>query len=388
MSETFDIIAKTQFGLEDVLAEEIATLGGKNIQKMTRAVRFEGDQELLYKSNYHLRTALRILKPVATFRIFNDHQLLRKAKRIPWETYFGADDTFAIDAVTFGHIFRNSKYIALKTKDAVADRFREVYGRRPNVDIQEPDVRINVHIADKECTVSLDSSGHSLDKRGYKLEQTQAPMNEVLAAGIIELTGWTPDKPFIDPMCGSGTIAIEAALKAANIPPGSGSRFGFENWPDFDRSLWQKVKHEARESIIAPDCTIKAADISQKAIETATSNARRAGVIDYIQFVQSDFLKSEGLGEGETVVINPPYGERLDKEENMPAFYNEIGSRLKHFYPGAKAWVLSSNFKALKSFGLKPTRKIKLFNGKLECRLCSYELYIGSRKGVESPDSP
>jgi len=385
VSEQFDIIAKTQYGLEDVLAAEIETIGGQDIQTTTRAVKYRGDNAVLYKSNYLLRTALRVLKPIDTFRIFNDHQLLRKAKRIPWESYFGVDDTFAIDAVTFSDIFRNSKYIALKTKDAVADRFREVYGRRPNVDIKEPHVRINVHIADKECTISLDSSGHSLDKRGYKLEQTAASINEVLASGLIALSGRHGTTPFIDPMCGSGTIAIEAALKAANIAPGTGTRFGFENWPDFDRPLWQQVKLEAKSAIRTPPSTILATDMSPGALEVATSNARRAGVLDHIVLARQDFLDSAGNNEDETIIINPPYGERLSPDEDMSEFYGEMGTRLKHFYPGAKAWILSSNLAALKMVGLRPTRKIKLYNGKLECRLCGYELYAGSREGDSQP---
>ena len=331
MSEQkFDIIAKTLYGLEPALADEVRSIGGTEIQILKRAVRYQGDQKILYKSNYLLRTALRILKPVATFRIFNDHQLLRKAKRIPWEKYMTVNDTFAIDAVTFGHIFRNSKYIALKTKDAVADRFREVHGRRPNVDIDDPTLRINVHIADKECTVSLDSSGHSLDKRGYKLEQTEASMSEVLAAGIIHMSGWDMHTPFVDPMCGSGSLAIEAAQMAAHIPPGRNQRFAFEGWGDFDRSLWQDIKMEAEKRMTIDVPAVTANDKSADAIEIARKNARRAGVDDFITFSNQDFLEIEKTAPSGTIVINPPYGERLEDKEDLSPFYEEIGTHLKH----------------------------------------------------------
>lgn len=375
----FEIIAKTLYGLEDVLAEEIKAIGGTDIFRAKRAVRYLGDMEVLYKSNYHLRTALRVLKPISTFRIFNDHQLHRKAKRIPWETLFTADDTFAIDAVTFSQIFRNSKYIALKTKDAIADRFRETRGRRPSVDVQDPTVRIHVHISDKECTVSLDSSGHSLDKRGYKTEQTEASMSEVLAAGLVKLSGWDVTKPLINPMCGSGTIAIEAAMIAEDVPPGKGQRFGFERWQDFDLSVWRSVKmydqKPADESV-----RIIASDRDKNALDLTRSNARRAGVLKRIEIKHEDLLDSRGLESGETVIINPPYGERLQKNDDMEELYSQMGRRLKHYYPGATAYVITSNRDAMKQFGLRPDTKVKLFNGKLACSYQGYSLYHGSRK--------
>ena len=375
----FTIIAKTLFGLESVLADEIAAIGGQDIFVLKRAVRYRGDLEVLYKSNYYLRTAIRVLKLVDTFRIFNDHQLYRKVKRIPWETMFTADDTFAIDAVTFSEIFRNSKYIALKTKDAIADRFRETRGRRPSVNTDDPTVRIHVHISDKECTISLDSSGHSLDKRGYKTEQTAASMSEVLAAGLVKLSGWDGTTPFIEPMCGSGTIAIEAAMIAAGIPPGKGQRFGFEQWQDFDYTIWRGIKlaTPTKQDSIVP---IFMSDSDNDALQTARSNARRADVLNYMQLEHRNFFETKGLSEGETVIINPPYGERLNRETDMPEFYSQIGRHFKHAYPGAKAWIISSNFDALKQFGLRPDSKVKLFNGKLPCLYQGYSLYHGSRK--------
>jgi putative N6-adenine-specific DNA methylase len=379
--EKFEIIAKTLYGLESVLADEIEAIGGTDIFRAKRAVRYIGDLEILYKSNFHLRTALRVLKPIATFRIFNDHQLHRKVKRIAWETIFTADDTFAIDAVTFSPIFRNSKYIALKTKDAIADRFRETRGRRPSVDIKDPTVRIHVHISDKECTVSLDSSGHSLDKRGYKTEQTEASMSEVLAAGLVKLSGWEAKTPFINPMCGAGTIAIEAAMIAEDVPPGKGQRFGFERWQDFDLSVWRSVKMYEQEPA-DPSIEVFAFDTDTAALDVARSNARRAGVSNRIQFKRDDLLESRGLESGETVIINPPYGERLQKNDDMEQLYSDMGRRLKHYYPGAKAFIISSNVDAMKQFGLRPDSKVKLFNGKLACSYQGYSLYHGSRKST------
>ncbi|RLD19211.1 MAG: class I SAM-dependent RNA methyltransferase, partial [Bacteroidetes bacterium] len=278
MTNRFEIIAKTLFGLEEVLADEIRKLGGTDIQILTRAVRYTGDQELLYKSNYMLRTAIRILKPIASFRIFNDHQLYRYVKRIEWEKLMGLQDTFAIQAVTNSEIFRHSKYIALKSKDALVDRFREVHGSRPNVDTKHPDLRIHVHIDDKECTVSLDSSGSSLEKRGYKTEQTEAPMSEVLAAGIILLSKWDMKSSFIDPMCGSGTLPIEAAQMACGMPAGNSRSFAFEKWRDFDRGLWKKIKDDVAAHLQTPECQIQGFDNDTRAVDIARSNARRASV--------------------------------------------------------------------------------------------------------------
>jgi len=380
-TDQFEIIAKTLYGLEKVLAGEIRNLGGTDIQILTRAVRYSGNQELLYKSNYLLRTAIKILKPIASFRIFNDHQLYRYVKRIKWEKLMGLQDTFAIDAVTNSEIFRHSKYIALKSKDALVDRFREVHGARPNVDTRDPDFRIHVHIDDKECTVSLDSSGVSLEKRGYKTNQTEAPMSEVLAAGIILLSEWDMKSSFIDPMCGSGTLPIEAAQMACGMPAGNSRSFAFEKWRDFDRALWQQVKKEVAEGVQAPDCQIQGFDMDTRAVEISRSNARRASVDQYISFEQADFLTSEPLIDGGVLIMNPPYGERLEEKEEMNSFYGEIGTHFKHLYSGRTAWLLSSNFAALKHIGLRPTRKIKLFNGQLECSLRKYELYDGSKKG-------
>lgn len=375
----FEIIATTLFGLEEILASELSELGAQKIEILNRAVKYEGDQALLYKSNYCLRTAVKILKPIQTFYAADEHQLYDNIKKIRWEDYLSIKKTFAIDGSTHGGTFTHSMYVALKSKDAIADRFREKQGIRPSVNIENPDLRINVHIAEKRVIVSLDSSGSSLGKRNYRLSQTTAPISEVLAAGIIYLTGWDKKCDFIDPMCGSGTFPIEAALIASNTPPGRFRNFGFETWNDYDSALWNEIKAEADSKIIPFEGKIYAHDNDEAALKITVPNANRAGVKRMITFEKVDFFQSEhDSGQG-LVVINPPYGERI-KVDEIVAFYREIGSRLKHFYHGCDAWIISSNYDALKHFGLKASKKIKLFNGSLECRLQKYELYLGSKR--------
>jgi len=383
--EKFDITATTIFGLEEILAAELREIGASDIEILSRAVSFKGDQAMLYKSNLLLRTAVKVLKPIKSFYAANEQQLYDNVKKINWDDYFSYDKTFAIDGSTHSEIFTHSKFIALKSKDAIADQFREKYGIRPSVDTEKPDLRINVHIEDNAVVVSLDSSGTSLGKRNYRLEQVEAPISEVLAAGIIQLSGWDKKCDFIDPMCGSGTFPIEAALLANNIPSGRNRGFGFETWGDFDLNLWNEVKAEADSKIIASDVKILANDIDSKAMDIAFANAKRAGVKDLIIFDTVDFFHtshSEGKG---IVVMNPPYGERLQMDE-ITNFYQDIGTRLKHFYQGCDAWIISSNYQALKNFGLRTSRKIKLFNGPLECRLQKYELYQGSKKASKVGD--
>lgn len=376
---TITITIKTQFGLEPILAAELEALGVSDVEILNRAVQFTGNQELLYKSNLHLRTALRVLRPIATFQANNERQLYERVRDIRWSDFLTPNQTFAIDGTSHSEVFKHSKFIALKTKDAIADQFRERTGRRPSVDTLNPDLRINLHVFDRTCTLSLDSSGLHLDRRGYRLSRTEAPINEVLAAGIILLTGWDGHEDFIDPMCGSGTLAIEAALFARHIPPGRGRSFIFEKWQDFDAALWKKIRMEAEEQIRPFEGNILARDLDDNALKMAIQNAERAGVRKFINFQKQDFLQSEAPGKSGVVVMNPPYGERLAVEE-INAFYSEIGTRLKHHYAGYDAWIISSDIQALKFVGLRPSRKIQLYNGSLECRLCKFELYQGSKK--------
>ncbi|MDD2563850.1 MAG: class I SAM-dependent RNA methyltransferase [Salinivirgaceae bacterium] len=377
--KTFDIIATTLYGLEEILAQEIRQLGVADVTILNRAVKFQGNLETLYKANLLLRTAVKILKPIHAFRATNENQLYSGIKNMNWEEYLTIKKSFAIDAAVHSSFFTHSLYVALKSKDAIVDLYREKYKLRPSVNTENPDLRINVHISESMVIVSLDSSGSTLGKRNYRLEQGDAPINEILAAAIILTAEWDKKVDFIDPMCGSGTFSIEAALIAANIAPGRNRQFTFQTWLDYDAQLFERVKAEADDKIVPIKAKIRALDIDKKAINMAISNARRAGVREFITFEGKDFFETElPNGEG-IVVINPPYDERLhvDKVED---FYDEIGSHLKHKYHGCEAWIISSNFDALKRFGLKPSKKIKLFNGSLECRLLKYELYEGSRK--------
>lgn len=377
--EKFELIAKTFFGLEEVLAEELKTLGAIKIIKHNRAVSFYGDKELMYSANYRLRTALRILKPLWKFNVRTTKSLYRSVKEYKWEKIFQVDDTFAIDAVVSSNYFKHSKYVALKVKDAIADRFRAKFDKRPSVDVDNPTIRIHVHIYEDQCTISLDGSGDSLHKRGYRSVQTIAPLNEALAAGMIMLSGWDGESEFIDPMCGSGTIPIEAALIALNIPPGFlGRKYGFEKWKDFDKELWNKVLSSvsSRKEL---DFKIIASDKSPTAIEAAARNIKSAKLLKHIKTELKYFDEQKPTSDSGTIVMNPPYGERL-KEEAINDFYKMIGDTLKTNFTGFDAWILSANKTAMKHIGLKTSRRLTLYNGALECKFHKYSLYTGSKK--------
>ena len=382
----FTLIAKTLFGLENVLALELRELGATDIEVLNRAVQFSGDQAMMYRANLHLRTALKILKPIASFEVNSEAHLYKMVRGIDWSAYMTIRQTFAIDGVVNSERFTHSKFIALKTKDAIADQFREKTKRRPSVDTRKPDLRINVHIFDRTCTISLDSSGKSLDRRGYRLARTEAPINEVLAAGILKLIEWDGHTELVDPMCGSGTFLVEAAMIQANVAPGRLRHFAFEKWNDFDRGLWKKIKDEADEKILQPkylrgrpQVKIYGFDLEQEAISIAKENAMRAEVDGFIAFKKADFFTSKKHADTGLIVMNPPYGERLEKEE-IENFYREIGTQLKHQYEGWGAAIISGNIQALKRLGLRPSKKWPLFNGAIECRLCKYELFKGKRK--------
>lgn len=378
-SGNFGMVAKTFRGLEHLLASEIALLGGTNVTKGTRVVSFEGDKELLYRVNFQARTALRVLVPFCEFNARDEDQLYEGAYSVDWTALLSITDTFAIDGVLNSPYFNHSKYIALRVKDAIADQFRKRTGKRPSVDTVSPDIRINLHISGDKCTLLLDSSGESLHKRGYRESANQAPLNEVLAAGIIMLSGWDRKSPFIDPMCGSGTIPIEAAMMAYNIPPGIyRKQFAFEKWADFDNTLFSKIYNqeypepEARPHIIG-------SDISSRAIDVSKRNAKNAFLGKKIDFRISSFDSLVPPDEAGVMITNPPYGERI-KHDNLKAFHSVIGDVLKKHYAGYNAWIISSNLEALKFTGLRPERKIVLFNGPLECRLVKFSVYKGSKK--------
>ena len=372
------MLAKTMFGLEEVLAEELRKLGAQNIKPMNRAVSFKGDKGFMYKANLNLRTALRILKPIAHFQAHDEKELYKKLCEIDWTAIFDLNATFATHATTHSEIFTHSKYASLVMKDAIADTFRNKFDKRPNVDPEMPDVSINLHIAKHTCTVSLDSSGDSLHKRGYKSDAVTAPMNEVLAAGLILLSDWNKISNFHDPMCGSGTILIEAALIAYNIPPNIfRERFGFEGWKDFDPKLWETIKEASLDKETNYYGKITGSDNFQKAVRISRTNIDNALMHDNIKVTNSDFFETE-IAPGTFVMFNPPYGERIDLGVND--FYEKVGTTLKHNYQGCTIWLISSDIENMKLIGLKPNHKIKVMNGELECSFRKFEVYEGSQK--------
>lgn len=375
------MVAKTLYGLEELLASELRELGASTIETGTRNVSFEGDTGFMYKANLCCRTAIKILKPITAFNVFKEEDLYKKVYDIPWENYMEAKGSLAVDATVFSKQFTHSQYIVLKTKDAIVDRFRDREGERPDVDLDHPSLRINIHIDRNICTVSLDSSGASLHKRGYKTESTLAPINEVLAAGMIMLSGWKGQSNFLDPMCGSGTILAEAAMIACNIPPNlNRDEFGFETWPDFDVDLYELIEASALKKIRDFGFKIYGFDTDTVAVKKARQNIKNANLQDFIDISVQDFFSSKKEAEGPMfLVFNPPYDERLAVRD-IEAFYAEIGNTLKRGYPGTQAWMITSNMEALKCVGLRPSKKIKLYNGKLESRFVRYEMYEGSRK--------
>ncbi len=373
-------IAKTSYGLEDVLAKELHDIGATNIIKYKRAVEFEGNLELLYKANFSLRTCLRILKPLHHFRATNADQLYIQTKKFNWNSLVNPNDTIAIDGVVNSDYFTHSKYAALKVKDAIVDQIRDAKGKRPNVDIKNPTYRFNIHIDRNECSILLDSSGDSLHKRGYRMHGGTAPLNEVLAAGMIYLSEWNLDTNFVDPMCGSGTIIIEALLMAKNIAPNiNRDRFGFMDWEDYDKDLFIKTKNELILQQREFNHTFIANDLGENAIVNAKNNANAALIGDNIKFIVGDFKKLEHNLEDGFIITNPPYDERI-KQENVVEFYKEFGDTLKNNFTGFEAWVLSSNKEALKHLGLRTSRRLMLYNGALECKFHNYKMYKGSLK--------
>lgn len=381
MTKNFKMVAKTLFGMEELLAQELRQLGASSIEIGTRNVSFEGDAGFMYKANLCCRTAIKILKPITAFNIFTEEDLYKKIYEMPWENYMDVKGTLAVNATVFSEVFTHSQYISLKTKDAIVDRFRDREGVRPDVDLDHPSLRINIHIDRNICTVSLDSSGESLHKRGYKVESTLAPINEVLAAGILMLSGWQGQCDFLDPMCGGGTILTEAAMIACNIPPNlNREEFGFETWPDFDVDLYEKIEEAALSKVRDFPHKIYGFDTDPIAVKKAKENIKSANLNEFIEVKQQDFFQSEKEGDKSLyIVFNPPYDERISVND-IEQFYGSIGNTLKRGYPGTQAWMITSNMEALKFVGLRPSRKIKLFNGKLEAKLVRYEMYEGSRK--------
>ena len=384
-AEEFEMVATCMQNLEEELKAELLALGGSKVKELKRAVSFRGDLKLLYASNVWLRTALKVLRPIAHFRSREESTFYKQAKNIEWEKIFKSGKSFAIDASVHSSFFTHSQYIALKLKDAIVDRFREQGLNRPSVDRREADIRIHLHLNEDQVNISLDSSGAPLFKRGYRQAKHVAPINETLAAGMLIKSGWSGQTDFLDPMCGSGTIAIEAALLASNTPPNMHrTHFGFENWQDYDQALLSEVLREAQAEYKPLNCQIVARDSSSQAIRSSRVNINAAQMRKSIVLEQEDFFKALPPFDEGTLLTNPPYGERLQVAEDLPDFYEKIGSTLKHEYPNWKAWFISSDMDALKRIGLKPKKKIPMMNGKLECQLRGYELFEGTLKEKKS----
>ncbi len=383
MNQEFELIAKTFQGLEEVLAQELTELGASNIEIGRRMVSFTGDKAMMYRANFCLRTAIRILKPIKYFSAKTADEVYEAVKSIEWENYLDNMSSFAVDAVVFSNEFRHSKFVAYKVKDAIVDYFREKTGNRPSVRINNPDVSFNIHVAEDQCTLSLDSSGESLHRRGYRQEQVEAPLNEVLAAGMILMTGWRGECDLIDPMCGSGTIPIEAALIARNIAPGVFRKeFGFEKWKDFDQELFDSIYNDDSQEREF-NHKIYGYDNNPKANEIATHNVKAAGVTKDVILKIQPFQQFEQPAEKSIIITNPPYGERISSGDLLD-LYQMIGERLKHAFTGNDAWILSYRDECFDQIGLKPSVKIPLFNGALECQFRKYQLFDGKYKAFRS----
>ena len=385
MNTDFKMVATTIFGLETVLADELRNLGAQDVEQGIRSVSFKGDTGFMYKANIALRTAIRILKPIKVTKIYDEEDLYDAIKKIKWDEYLSVDGSFSIGAVVNSPNFtNNSHYIALKSKDAIADYFRDKYQKRPDVDLDYPDLKIHVHIQKDLLTVSLDSSGDSLHKRGYRTATNIAPINEVLAAGMVLLSGYTGDENFIDPMCGSGTILIEAAMIANNIPANINRKhFAFENWKDYDEDLYFIIQDALLKKIRSSHFKIMGFDKAPSAIVKAKQNIVSANLEEFIGVHHVNFFNSKKEVFGKTTILfNPPYGERLNVE--LAEFYKKIGDTLKLNYPDSTAWLITSNIDALKHVGLKTSRRIPLKNGDLDCKFVRYDLYEGSKKASKN----
>lgn len=381
MNKDFKMVATTMFGLESVLAEELTNLGAKDVQESIRSVSFKGDEGFMYKANIALRTAIRILKPIKVTKIYDEEDLYDTVKKIKWEKYLDINGTFSIGAVSNSKNLPNhSHYIALKSKDAIADYFRDNFGKRPDVDVDYPDLKIHIHINKDLLTISLDSSGDSLHKRGYRTATNIAPINEVLAAGMVLLSGYRGEENFIDPMCGSGTILIEAAMVANNIPANiNRKRFGFETWKDYDEELYFVIQEALLKKIRSSHFKIMGFDKAPSAIVKAKANILEANLDEFIGVHHVNFFNSTKEVFGKTTILfNPPYGERLNVDTTE--FYKKIGDTLKHNYPDSTAWFITSDIQALKHVGLRTSKRIDLRNGDLDCKFVRYDLYEGSRK--------
>ena len=383
MEQEFELIAKTFMGLEPVLAQELTQLGANNVQIGRRMVSFTGNKEMMYRANFQLHTAIRILKPIRLFKAGSADDVYEEVKKVDWSKYIEKGKTFSVDSVVYSDEFRNSRFVTYKVKDAIVDQFRENTGDRPNISVSNPDIRLNIHIAEDKATLSLDSSGESLHRRGYRQESVEAPLNEVLAAGMILMTGWKGDTDFVDPMCGSGTLLVEAALIARNMSPGIFRKeFAFERWSDFDQELFDTIYNDDSQEREFKH-HIYGYDVDIKAVNTARLNVRAAGLTSDITVEEADFKDFKRPEEKTIMVCNPPYGERISTP-NLLGTYKMIGERLKHEFMGNDAWILSYREECFDQIGLKPSIKIPVYNGSLECEFRKYSIFDGKMKDFRS----
>lgn len=385
--QEYKMVAKTFKGLEGVLAQELIELGANNVQQERRAVSFTGDKSLMYRANLCLRTASRVLKPILTFRAKDADEVYTAVKQIDWSHYMTLQTGFSIDSTVYSEEFRHSKYVTYRVKDAIADWWMEKEGKRPSVKLTNPDLYINVHISQTSVTVSLDSSGESLHKRGYRVANTEAPINEALAAGMILMSGWRGETDFYDLMCGSGTLLIEAALIAQNIAPGIFRQdYAFCHWADFDEDLWSDIYNDdSQEREFTHH--IYGSDASYYAVQAALKNVKEAGMSKWIDVKQIRLQEVKRAEQTPAMVMmNPPYGERLAQDKDVLRLYDDIGRCLKHQFTGSTAWIISSNEDALKCIGLKPNKKVRLLNGELDCLFNRYDLFAGDRKAFKAAE--
>ena len=381
MGQNFKMIAKTFYGFEDILSEELLALGAQKINKGNRNVSFYGDKGFLYKSNLSLRTALKILKPVCEFRFKDINEYYDNIYNFKWEDYIGPTGSFLINSVVFhSHVFNNSKFTSLKAKDAIVDRFRDKFKKRPSINSFNPELRIEIHVNRNTCTISLDSSGESLHKRGYKKYNSAAPLNEVLAAGIVLMSKWDKKSDLLDPMCGTGTFLIEAAMIAKNIAPNLNRlSFAFEKWKDWDSKLFEIIEESVRSKEIDFDYKLYGFDISNSMMKKAQKNIEVAEIDIDIEIVKKDFFNSKKTDEDKLhILINPPYDKRISTDVNV--LYKKIGDTLKNNYLYSDVWIITANLEAIKSIGLRSNKKIKLYNSNLESRLLNYAIYPGTKK--------
>ncbi len=378
----FTIVVKTIPGLEPVLMQELISLGCKDITEVKRGATLRGGLETVYMLNYQCRSAIRVLINIGSFEVTNQDELYKGIKQMNWLEHLSPSQTLAIDSTSFNNeAFTNTMFISQKAKDAIVDQIREKTGKRPSVDTQNADLRINIYISQQLCTVSLDSSGNSLHVRGYKEETVKAPMNEVLASGLLMLAGWNGDKTLVDPMCGSGTFLTEGVMIATNTPPGFYRKnFGFQNWRNYNKDLWKSVKTNADKAIKPLECKLAGYDKDPRSTKAARANLEAIGAGQKVQVVKAMFETLRHEFTSGMLILNPPYGERLDSTEDITALYKMIGDKLKKDFQGFEAWIITSTPEGMKSVGLRPSRKLTVFNGQLECRFLKYELYGGSKK--------